>query len=692
MSREPAVTFGVGKYGKPVQQPVRHLNKMMMIIGTTRVGKTRLGNSIARQLSAELGAGQIIINYKPDPAFVAEKARDAERMGRSFLHFTLSPNGDAGFQRNHPYEPPRPCHYDPLTRGSGATRARMVVDSVVHNDQGDVYRRNAFEVTALSWDIAYYTGRDYSEVPGPNGVRTKKEPLQVLEDMLNLDELVDTAEHLNPGLLKRHHPHMSDIDAAEQVRRLQNRARSLKHDAAQKSNTIGSAIADTRSIASTYLTSSAFYPGSLSQGSTPSLRIDLLRAIVRGEFVMFSLSAADYEYESKMVGTMLLLDLQNTVSTLREYKRHMDQGRPDATPWPKVVVQIEELGTAANAASASALAGLVNKSADVGIIPIVSTQSLSDLRDINKSDVYLKRLTALTGDMLSLQIGEEDDDVDFCDFSGKVTKKIATEDIEVTNNRLRMFTGARQSTSIRSADTELPRVPYGTAQALRSSDDGDLRELLWITKAPELSAVHTAGKQGPNNWYETIQMVPVDEPPKGYSPFGDPHYVQRCELAAQIEALRRIDAEHDDGLLAQLRKLSERLDEERADVAERLGPEAAFVDSSPDDATGNVWDDIHEPPIDPGPEYATAAADDDIPLPPEPVDDMPPPVTARPRDQTQQQPKPPANSPTAVTASRVEPAATPESAGDAAAAASADDIADAFGDMPAAPSNNPFAR
>lgn len=552
------ITYGTGTYGHPVQQDINHLQRHVLITGTTQTGKTRLANSLARQQSAELGAGQVIINFKPDDSFRAEKARDAERLGRSFLHFSLAPKGNALYRQVHPYEPPLPCFYDPLARGSGAVRARMLIDSVVHNDTSDVYRRNAIEVSSLCWDIARLTGNDY-EI-GPDGRRRQKRALHVLLDMLNLDHVEHAADQLTPALVQRHHPHLHADDADMMVRQLQSRATSIKNDANLKSSTMGSAIADTRSIVSQFLNSSAFISQSLSIGANPSYQIDLLRAIVRGEHILFSLSAADYQQEATMLGSMILLDLQNTVSTLRDFKTYIDTTAGSGpTPWAPLILQIEELGTAAGPASAGALIGLINKSADVGIRPLSSTQSLADLRGIDANGVYLQRILALTSDLISLQIGGDVDDKDFCEFSGNVNKKIPTSDTDVSNNRLNIFTGAKRSKSIRAADTTTTRVPDGSAQQLVSDAATDTREMLWITKTPKVSAVHTTGPEGPNNWHEVIKLVPVGEAPRDYRPFEDQLGAERSALAAKLEARRRVLYENEaDSMLQRLRELNDR--------------------------------------------------------------------------------------------------------------------------------------
>lgn len=597
---EPEVLLGTGTYGHPVSKPMNLMKKNVLIVGTTRTGKTRLANSIARQQSHELGCGQLILNFKPEPGFVAEKARDAHRMGRSFLHFTMAPKGGGGFVRSHPYEPPVPCNYDPLDRSNGATRARMLIDSVAHDDASDVYRRNAIEVTALAWDIAAITGYDYQTMRNPDtGQATvrRRRSLQVLLELLDMNLLEQQAQLMNPELLQRLHPHLGTAEAESKVAELRSRALSIKEDSNHRASVMSSAIADTRSIVSSFLNSSAFYPQSLASGNRPALRIDIMRAIVRGEIVLFSLSAADYQQEAAMLGSMILLDLQNTVSTLREYQSHAKvSGQPDATPWPPLIVQIEELGTAANPASAKALIGLLNKSADVGIRPVTSTQSLSDIRGIGDG-TYLQRVIALTDDLISLQLGESVDDEEISRFSGSVTKKIATAETEVSNNRWSLFTGARQARTVRPKDTEMPRIPVGTVQSLRSSDEDDVREMVWTSKTPALRSVHTHGPEGPNNWHETIEMVPVGEPPLGYDPFEDPDSVAETAAAA-AQAARALGNDMADAtsMLHKLHQLSNTKLKSIGDIPTH-------------------FTELEEPILDVS---ITDPADIDVPLPPEP--------------------------------------------------------------------------
>src|SRR5699024_2172486 len=134
------------------------------------------------------------------------------------------------------------------------------------------------------------------------------------------------------------------------------------------------------------------------------------------------------------------------------------------TPWPPFVVQIEELGTAANDASAEALINLLNKSADTGLRVIASTQALADIRKIDGNGVWLDQMLGQIDHLFSLQIGAAADDEVIAGFSGQVTKQFAINETDVSNNRFRIGTGASESKRVRGTEQEETRIPLGVAQ------------------------------------------------------------------------------------------------------------------------------------------------------------------------------------------------------------------------------------
>src|SRR5699024_4953474 len=140
-------------------------------------------------------------------------------------------------------------------------------------------------------------------------------------------------------------------------------------------------------------------------------------------------------------------------------------------------------------------------------------------------------------------------------------------------------------------------IPLGVAQGL----DYSRRQLVYVTKAPKLTAVHTTNPEGPNNWYEVIEMVPVFEEPYGFDPYDRPADDVEAANTAAIDAATTLNQQvKTDQMLMSV-----------------LGAEPAERDTSnpvaarPDDA--GQWDGYDPPP----------AADDDVPPPPEPDDEPP---------------------------------------------------------------------
>ncbi len=592
---EPTIALGVGYYGHPVLTPSKSFKKAALIVGSSRSGKTRLATSLVDQQVHVEGGGNLTIDIKGDDALVKSKARLAEREGRSFLHFALAPKNGGGYEQPHPYAPPVPARYDPLGRGNGKSKTEMLLKSVPRDGDAAAYLRAAQEITELAWNIAALTG--YDRTVGADG-RTRISALETLMNMLSVvgdggGELERQAAALNVGTVRTYYPHLSDDEAGKRIATLRARVQAVMGELKKGSTITAQAASNTRQLVSTYVNSSALFPGTFGTGRSPAGQIDLIRAILRGEIVVISLPAQDYPDFAAMIYTMILLDLQNAVATLRARKLAvsqylaLDTGVADSTPWPPFIVQIEELGSAVNSASAEALINLLNKSADMGIRVVASTQALADVRQVDDGKgVWLDRLLAQVDHLFALQLNTEADDEIVCGFSGKVTKQFATNETAVSNNRLRIFTGASESKMVRGSEQQDTRIPFGTTQAL----DRDSWEMVYVTKAPKLTAVHTTAPEGPNNWYEIIEMVPVFEPELGYNPFaGDPELIDATREAARTTAIT---------LNEELAKRSSKLFEIVDGVTEKadIEPVSAVTAVSSEDSTAfDAFDDAAGP-------------------------------------------------------------------------------------------------
>lgn len=599
--REPAVTIGVGKYGHPVQLPLSDAKKAIGIFGTSRTGKTRLATSLADQEVRSLQAGLIAIDYKDDPDFVARKAELAREEGRTFLHFQLAPKSGEAYAQPHPYAPTKRAHYDPFARGNGTSKASMLLNSVPRTGDAAAYLRRAQEAVKLAYDIAALSGRTQPR-PGqapPSG-------LEVLLDMLSGTTIVESGNALTP----QHAWHaargaLSKADAEHRVRRIHDRLHSVADELKDSKSILSSSLADTRSLVSSTLNDSAL-GGNLTPGIVPALRIDLVRAILRREIIVFSLSAQDYPDMAAMIGTLVLLDLQNAVSTLRAARERVaamvggSDAAADSTPWPPTILQMEEVGSINSDAAAAAFIGLFNKSADVGIRPILSSQAISDLRRLDDKGDLMRGIFAQMDHLMSLKLSEASDAQEFAEQSMTVSKVRSVEEAEVKRNRLRLLQGSAETSKVRRTEAEETRIPASAVKKLTVDPDTDHREVLWINAARGLTAVHTTGKEGPNNWYEPIQMVPVLEKPYRWSPWKD------SEIGADEAKRQRI---------ASMEKLLSDLKSNEV-LASVLSTDSEAIDIAADSAV------TAEVPATPAGHEEAHGASHDIPLPPEPDDDF----------------------------------------------------------------------
>lgn len=496
--------LGVGQYGHQAQIDRLALKKPTLILGVPRSGKTRLACSLCSQ-EVRNGAGALIIDYKADPKLVAHYADLAEETGRTLLHFTLTSKAMSAYRPVHPYMADNSALYDPLSRGNGSSKAEMLLGAADREGDAAAYLRRALEVVQLTYDVASLTGYDR----GRGG-------FDVISNMLDLEFLTLQAESLTPQMVLRQFPQWNLSQAADRVERLK-RSVVQKVASTRGDQVLRGAIGDTKSWAARWATSPAI-GGTMVPGPAEHT-IDLARAILRSEIVVFSLDTQSYPLESAAIGNMVLLDMANAVATLRGNKdliaqrtsSNVDASSPDATPWPPFVLQIEEFGSAKN----EVILNLLNKSSAEGIRVLLSSQSWDDLVAVDDGKgVWAGRVSDQLDNIFSFQgTSATGADLKLSEFSGTVVKTRPQEQVSIRKaNIFGLGRSAGRVLDGRTVPAEEPRIPAGTVQNLNR----DRFEFLWVTKAPQLRAVHTV-PEGPNRWYETLRFVGVQELPIDWS-------------------------------------------------------------------------------------------------------------------------------------------------------------------------------
>lgn len=518
------IAVGVGRYGYPAVCDLNTLKLPALVIGGPRTGKTRLANSINAQQVRVTGGGACIIDFKGGddiPSYWAEVARQENR---AFHHFTLNEKSSGAYKRPHPYARSQPSFYDPLVRGNGDSKTTMLLNSVDRDGDAAAYFRTAKDVVMLAFDIADLTG--FSD--GKGGLET-------LMTILDPAALEKTANRLTVDSVLRAHPSMLEIDARRRVTDLQNRVSAMGQKTKGPSgNLLASAISDSQTTVSQFVNSSAL-GGRLRPGRDATDTIDLVRAVLQGEIVVFSLPSNDYRDLAVLVSTMVLLDLQNTTSTLRKNLTDVRRltgdtsTKADATPWKPFIVQVEELGSAKSTAAANALLGLLNKSSNEGIRVTLSSQGWGDFVAVDGTGVWANQVLQQIYNFFCFQLGSDADDLTVCGFSGQVDKRKPRMKHEIDiGGRWRLFSGARSMNAGMTDSIHETRIPPGTLQALTKDDETDTREFIWIAKSPTLRAVHTVA-EGPNMWFETLRLVTVLEPRIQHDFFADPAAVEIAE-------------------------------------------------------------------------------------------------------------------------------------------------------------------
>lgn len=601
------VAVGIGRYGYPAVCDLDTLKLPALVLGGPRTGKTRLANSVNSQQVRVTGGGACIIDFKGGDDIPSYWAEVAQQENRAFHHFTFNEKSSGAYRSPHPYARTQPSFYDPLVRGNGDSKTAMLLNSVDRDGDAAAYLRTAEDVVMLAFDIADLTG-----------LSAGKGGLETLTSILNPATLEKAANQLTVDAVLRAHPSMADIDARRRVTDLQQRVAEMGQKTKGSGNLLAGAIGDSQTLISKFANSSAL-GGRLRPGRDATDTIDLVRAVLQGEIVVFSLPSNDYRSLAVLVSTMVLLDLQNVTSTLRKNIADVRRltgdtsTKADATPWKPFVVQVEELGSAKSTAAANALLGLLNKSSNEGLRVVLSSQGWGDFVAVDGTGVWANQVLEQVYNLFCFQLGSDVDDQAVCGFSGQVDKRKPRMKHEIDiGGRWRLWAGARSMNSGMTDSVRETRIPLGTLQELTKDDATDTREFIWIAKAPTLSAVHTVD-EGPNMWFEPIRLVTVHEPPNRHDFFGDAAAVTTAESLRDEVLDKTWDRVRSDAVLAHV------LSTDAAAVEESVAdPGSDPVVAAAEDpwAVAGAPTALQSVPV--AEPEGCPPADDEVPLPPDP--------------------------------------------------------------------------
>lgn len=470
------VGVGVGAYGALIRCDVETFIRPTLIFGGPRMGKTRHALSLLAQ-AAGAGSGMLVIDFKGDREIPVFWAQFAQAHGRRFLHFQTADKNGAPYTPPIPGAPTQQASYDPMLRGNASSRTDMLVNSIDTTGDAAVYHRAAYEVAQVAFAVAELTGYDMA-----------RGALPALKELLDVDYLQRVAD--TPG--KDGRPLLADHpEIAARVTDMVNTWR--------KDEVLRAAVQNLHRTLSTRMVGPAVGPW-LRPGPTPDSTIDLVRACLEGDVVVFSLPVQDYGDIACDIGTLALLDLQNAITVLRGRlgEHRAEIGDPTAPPpWPPMYVEIEEFGSA----GPTAVMDVLNKAGDVQVRPFLSTQSWNDIVAVDGTGVFARRVLDQAGNIFCFQINDAVGATALSEITPLVTKIMGRGKTE--------FSGGLSGMGLRAANVgQIDEQPETVSQVPRSAFQTLGRyTMVWLSTMPA-RATHSF-KAGPNQWWETIQSVPV---------------------------------------------------------------------------------------------------------------------------------------------------------------------------------------
>ncbi|MFF1714369.1 type IV secretory system conjugative DNA transfer family protein [Streptomyces sp. NPDC058268] len=469
------VGMGTGLGGRPVTADVAGFLRPLFVQGVPGSGKTAETNSLGGQLIA-LGSGWVVVDFKGGRDVAEHYFEVAQAHGRRFLHFDLADPSGVAYTPVGPGAPSSPAFYDPLVRGNATSKADMLLNSVGRDGDAAVYFRSAYDYAQLAYLVADWSG--YSR--GKGG-------LECLVDLLDIEFLQKVADGIDLDAVASRVPPAQQVAARRAVHEVRERVSVLVSNW-RRDELTRSAVADTQRLISTYANGPAagqwLRPGPVEQ------TIDLRRAAHEGDVVVFSLNVSTYGSLARTIGTLVLLDMQNTTDMLRR-----DIAAGYGHQWP-LYVQIEEFGSA----SGDAVLGLCNKARDAGVRPILSTQSWADLVAVDGTGVWARRVLETCGNFLCLRVNGDQDAGVLSGLTSQVTKVYARVQHQLDRHGRRR---TKHGGLVQRDQRREPRVPASVFQDLPD------HHMVWVTKHPTLATVHTVD-EGPNRWWEAVHTVLVD--------------------------------------------------------------------------------------------------------------------------------------------------------------------------------------
>lgn len=486
------IGVGVGAYGALVRMPIATLLGTLLILGRPRQGKTVQGLNVALQTCAALRGGWLLLDFKGDSELPVVAAEFARTHGRAFLHFQPADKMGAAYAPPTDWAPQRPAHFDPLVRGNATSKTDMLVNSVGRDGDAAVYLRAQYELAQVAFQVAALAGYDR----GHGGFGQVRGGFETLADLLDPDKLREVADTIGPdgrGVLADHPQLNARVDDA---------VAKMKRDEIDKASR-----ADLRRLLSTFSNGPAV--GHILRPGPPERTINLRQAVKKGDIVTFSLSVQDYGKLARDIGTLVLLDLANTIAELRvdlaEHRRQV--GDPKAPPpWPPFIVQVEEFGSA----GAEAILNVLNKAGDVNVWVLLSTQSAADIKAVDGTGVFLEQVIDQVSNAFVFDTNNPEAAELLSNVTPEVTRIYPRGQVE--------FAGGLSGIRLRAANTgEITENPIREHQATPGDFQGlTQRQFIWIAKSPQARVTHSF-KPAANAWVEKISsvLIPPDILPAG---------------------------------------------------------------------------------------------------------------------------------------------------------------------------------